>query len=112
MKVRRKMVDKTKVDRIRSQQTRESCGIPPINKWLERRRREWDEHVTRMDAERLVKISKNNIPAGRSSPGSPKRKWSDLIPDENRRNRLQRRRKRGFYDIISIRILMFSILDT
>ena len=46
-----------------------------------RRRREWNEHVTRMDAERLVKISRDNIPAGRSSPGRPKRRWSDLILD-------------------------------
>jgi hypothetical protein len=46
-----------------------------------RRRREWDEHVMRMDAERLVKISRDNIPAGRSSPVRPKRRWSDLIHD-------------------------------
>jgi len=31
-----------------------------------------------MDAERLVKISMHNIPAGRLSPGSPKQLWSDL----------------------------------
>ena len=43
------------------------------------RRREWDEDATRMDAERLVKISRDNIPAGRRSPGIPKRRWSDLI---------------------------------
>ena len=35
----------------------------------------------RMDAERLIKISKDNIPARRTSPGCPKRKFSDLIPD-------------------------------
>ena len=62
MKVVRKTVGKIKIDRIRSQQIRESCGIQPIN---ERRRREWDEHVTRMDAERLVKISRDNILARR-----------------------------------------------
>ena len=45
---------------------------------MERTRREWDKQVTRMDAQRLVKISKDNIPAGRS-PGCPKRRWSDLI---------------------------------
>ena len=56
MKVLRKIVDKLKIDRIRSQQIRESCGILPINQWV-RRRREWDQHVTRMDAERLVKLS-------------------------------------------------------
>jgi hypothetical protein len=42
--------------------------------------REWDEHVIRMDAERLAKISRDNIPAGRS-PGRPKRRRRDLILD-------------------------------
>ena len=54
MKVLRKIVGKAKIGRIRSQQIRESCGIQTINDWVERRRRrrrEWDEHVTRMDAE-------------------------------------------------------------
>ena len=62
-------------DIIRGQQIRESCGIQPINEWVERRRRrrEWDKHVTRMDAEVLVKISRDNIPVGRRSPGGPKR---------------------------------------
>ena len=32
-----------------------------------------------MDAERLIKMWKDNIPAGRWSPGRPKRRWSDLI---------------------------------
>ena len=48
MKVQRKIVAKTKIDRIRCQS---------INDWAQRiRRREWDERVTRMDAARLVKI--------------------------------------------------------
>ena len=34
----------------------------PINEWVERRG-EWDGHGTRMDAERLVKILRENIPA-------------------------------------------------
>ena len=61
MKVLRKIVGKTKIDRIRSQQIRESCGIQSNNEWMERRR-EWDEHIIRMDAQRLVKIWMNNIP--------------------------------------------------
>ena len=78
----KKIVGKTKIGRIRSQQIRESCDIQPINEWEERRRRrrEWDQHVTRMDAKRLVKISRDNIPVERS-PGRPKRRWSDLIID-------------------------------
>ena len=54
--------------------------MQPVNEWVERRRRIiWDQHVTRMDAERLVKISRDNIPVGIRSPGWPKRRWSDLI---------------------------------
>ena len=52
---------------------REFCNIQPIHEWVERRTREWDEHVTRMDAERLFKISRENIPVGRRSPGDPKK---------------------------------------
>ena len=74
MKVQRKIVEKTKIGRMRSKQITESCSIQPINEWVERRRREWDEHVTRMDAERLVKISRDSIPTGRRSPGRPKRR--------------------------------------
>jgi hypothetical protein len=44
------------------------------------RRRKWDQHVTRIDTERLVKISKENVPAGRRSPERSERKWSDYIP--------------------------------
>ena len=79
MKVPRKIFGRTKIDRIRSQQIRESCGIELINEWVERRR-EWDEYLTRMDAKRFVKTSRDNIPAGRRSPGRPKIRWSYLIP--------------------------------
>ena len=81
MTILRKIVGKTKIDRIRSQQIRVSCGIQTINDWEERRKRKWDEDITRMDAERLVKIAKDNIPAGRRFPGCPKRRWSELILD-------------------------------
>ena len=37
--------------------------------------------LLRSDNKRLVKNSRNNVPAGRS-PGCPKRRWSDLIPEE------------------------------
>ena len=48
---------------------------------MERKRREWDHHVTRMDAERLVEIPRYNVPAGIRYPGRPKRRWSDLFLD-------------------------------
>ena len=62
----RKINDKSKIGTIKSQQIRESFSVQRINEWVEkrrRRRREWDEHITRMEAERLVKISRDNKPA-------------------------------------------------
>ena len=79
IKVLRKIVAKTKIDRIRNKEIRESFVIHPINEWMETRRRERNEHVTRMDAERLVKISRDNIPVG-GSQKHLKRRWSGLIP--------------------------------
>ena len=79
MKVLRKIVGKTKINRIRTQQIRESCDIHPIE-WMERRRREWDENVMRMNAEKFVKTSGDNIPGERSTPRRSKRRRSDLIP--------------------------------
>ena len=82
MKLLIKIVCKTKIDRIRRQQIRESCGIQHINKWMKRRRRrEWDQHVTRMYAKRLVNISRDNIAVGRRFSRRPKRRWSGLIID-------------------------------
>ena len=52
-----------------------------MSRWKEEEEGELDQNVTRMDAERLIKISRDNIPVGRRSPGRPKRRWSELIID-------------------------------
>ena len=76
MKVLKKIVDKTNVDKIRSQHIRGSCGIQHINEQVERKKerkkekREWDQHITRMVAERLDKTSKDNIPFGKEYTSS------------------------------------------
>ena len=93
MKVLRKLVDKTKIDRIRCQQIREYCSIKPIHEWIERRR-EWDQHVTRIYAERIVKISRDNIPVGRRFPGRPKRRWGDLMIETYGRTPTQKSRNK------------------
>ena len=38
-----------------------------MSEW-KRRRSEWDQHVTRIDADRVVKISRDNVSVGRRSP--------------------------------------------
>ena len=42
----RKIAGNRKIHKIR---IRESCCIQPINEWVETKRIEWDEHVTRME---------------------------------------------------------------
>jgi hypothetical protein len=44
-----------------------------------------EEYVVIMDAERLVKIPRDNILSGRGLPGRPKRKCSAFILGQNRR---------------------------
>ena len=38
-----------------------------------KKKKKWDGHITRMDAEKLVKISSDSIPAGRSPVTSEKK---------------------------------------
>ena len=62
------------------------------NKWVERRIRKWDEHVTRIDAERLIKISRDNYPAEEDLQGCP-----NIIPG-TRRNRYNKKKKNEFME--------------
>ena len=52
------------------------------------RRREWDHHATRMDVERLVKISWDNIPAGKSSEDIRKEYGAAYNKNNNRKKRM------------------------
>ena len=57
MKVLRKIVDKTKIDRITSQQISESCCIQPINDWVkEEEEEEEEENGTNMQQEWMLRI--------------------------------------------------------
>ena len=62
MKVLRKTFGKIKVNRIRNGQIREFCDIEPIKGWMGGRKKEWDEGVTRIDAETFVKIARDKLP--------------------------------------------------
>ena len=63
MTVLRKLVGKTEIiDMIRSQTIKEPCVVQPVNERMERSKREWDERVTKMDTEGLVKIQGTMCP--------------------------------------------------
>ena len=55
-----------------SQQSENPAISKQFMSGLEGEEKKWDKHIKSMDAERLVKISRDNIPAERWSPGHPK----------------------------------------
>lgn len=79
MKVLRKIVGKTLLDRERNENIRRSCQVDNINEWVVNRKIEWNEHIHRMDQDRIVKIARDKSPIGRRSTGRPRKRWSDNL---------------------------------
>ena len=77
MKVLRTITGNTLRDQRRSQDIRNECEIDDVVRWTRARRRYWNEHVTRMGAERLAKIARNGKPATKRPPGRPPKRWKD-----------------------------------
>ncbi|PSN35899.1 hypothetical protein C0J52_18980 [Blattella germanica] len=57
MRVLRRIVGKTKLDRVQNEELRIMCDIQPVDQWTTRRRDEWRAHVERMPHNRLVRSS-------------------------------------------------------
>ena len=67
MKVVRKIAGKKLTDRVRSENIRRMCGIKHIKDWVLKRKQEWNEHINRMDENRLVRTARDTSPIGRRS---------------------------------------------
>uniref|UniRef100_A0AAR5PIR3 Reverse transcriptase domain-containing protein n=1 Tax=Dendroctonus ponderosae TaxID=77166 RepID=A0AAR5PIR3_DENPD len=58
MKILRRITGKTLLDRARSKDIRTACNVKNINEWVANRKKEWNEHISRMDHHRLVRIAR------------------------------------------------------
>ena len=47
-----------------------------------RERKKWNEHIDRMTEERIVKITRDKLPAGHRSIGRPTKRWRDNLPKD------------------------------
>ena len=92
MKVVRKIAGRTLFDRKRSEEIRRMCKIDNINDWVLQRKRNWNEHISRMTDDRIVKTSRDKSPAGQRSTGRPRKRWSDNLSVNL--NQAKRRRKK------------------
>ena len=80
MKVLRGIAGKTLLDRETSENIRRTCGIEEdINCWVLKRKKQWNEHISRMKEERIVRIARDKSPTGRRSIGRPRKRWCDNV---------------------------------
>ncbi|XP_056633386.1 uncharacterized protein LOC130442984 [Diorhabda sublineata] len=77
MKTLRSIVEKTRRDRVRNTDVKEQCGIQDIVRWGRQRKRQWYNHVRRMDENRLPRIVLENNPPSSRPPGRPPKRWKD-----------------------------------
>ena len=80
MKTLRRVINKTKWDRVRNDRIRELCEIQKKHNIMgTKRRTEWSEHVSRMADDRLVKKVHDGIPVGKRNRGRPLKRWRDAL---------------------------------
>ena len=77
MKTLRSILGLTLWDKIRSKDIREECKIQDIVTWTKDRRRYWNEHVDRANAEGLIKIARDRRPAAKRPRGRPPNRWKE-----------------------------------
>jgi hypothetical protein len=71
MKTLRRIINKTKWDRTRIDRIWESCEIQNITSWVQKRKIEWSEHISRMADGRLVRKVRDGMPEGKRNWGRP-----------------------------------------
>ena len=79
MRVLRRIAGKTLLDRERNESIRRACKVENVNEWVLSRKEEWNEHISRMDNRRIVRVARDKSPLGRRSLGRPRKRWSDNL---------------------------------
>lgn len=75
MRILRAIMGYTKYDRKTNEKIRQECGIQDVVRWIRRRRREWKDHIDRMENDRMPKIVKMNIPNTSRHARRPQKRW-------------------------------------
>lgn len=81
MKYLRRVVGKTRLDRIRNTQIREELDMKPVTEFIEQRQLSWWGHIQRMSDDRPVKqVYEARIQTKRRR-GRPKQTWNKVVGD-------------------------------
>jgi hypothetical protein len=79
MKILRYLLGIIQLDRDRNQSVREKLGVQNIVLEIKQYRREWLQHVQRMDTDRIPKQALKYRPKGKRSIGHPRKRWKDQL---------------------------------
>jgi hypothetical protein len=79
MKTLRRILNKTRIDKIRNERIREICDIQNVTSWVQGRRKEWSMHISRMTEGGLVSRVHDGIPVGKRNQGRPMTRWTDTL---------------------------------
>lgn len=77
MKVLRSIRGISLRDRVRNEDTLRETGVQDVVRWIRARRREWRDHVDRMDTDRIAKWAKTQKPNTKRPLGRPPKRWHD-----------------------------------
>ena len=79
MKTLRRIINKTRIDKMGNERIREICGIQKITSWVQRRITEWSVHISGIWEDRLVRGVHDATPVGRGNRGRPMKIWRDAL---------------------------------
>ncbi|KAF2885266.1 hypothetical protein ILUMI_20889 [Ignelater luminosus] len=71
MRTLRRMLGKTLWNHIRIADIIEQLQVQPINEWTKTRRKEWNNHISRMEKDRIARIARDKLLVQKRSIGRP-----------------------------------------
>jgi len=86
-------------DRIPNQEIWRICDIQDIVRFTRQRRREGNQHINRMEDNRIAKIARDGKPYSRRPPARPPKMWRDSWMSTSRRKELLKAGKTGWKPI-------------
>jgi hypothetical protein len=69
----------TKLDHITNEIIRTELNIYPVNDTIEQYRKNWLQHINRMQDTKLPKRALQYRPSGKGDTGRPKKRWRDAV---------------------------------
>lgn len=81
MRCLRRVINKTRRDRIRNQDIRNIIGIPPCLDYIEQQRLHWFGHLVRMQHDQTAAQAYHQQYSGYKARGRPRKRWIDGVSE-------------------------------